>query len=216
MPSWRRVCGQASVLQALLRVPRATLVCLSLGIFASSVIQAADVPEVRVYRYIDSRGVTVIDRLGVPPEYVAKGYEVLNARGRVVQVVAPAPTAEQIHQAEAAKLQAEANTKLLSLYGSVEEVDRVKARKLAELDTLIDVAQGNIQGLSAQQHSLQGQAADQERAGRPVPQAIIEQLDDLRVQQQKLQADIVGYRTARAKAEADFAADRTRMQQLAR
>ncbi|MBV1816278.1 DUF4124 domain-containing protein [Pseudomonas viridiflava] len=183
---------------------------------ASTAVQAADVPEVRLYRYIDSRGVTVIDRLGVPAEYVAKGYEVLNARGRVVQVIPPAPTAEQIRQAEAARVQAEANAKLLSLYGSVEEVDRVKTRKLAELDTLIDVAQGNIQGLANQQRSLQGQAADQERAGRPVPQAIIEQLDDLRSQQQKLQADIVGYQAARTRAEADFAADRVRVQQLTR
>ncbi|WP_167378070.1 DUF4124 domain-containing protein [Pseudomonas floridensis] len=181
---------------------------------SSSLIQAADVPELRLYRYVDNRGVTVIDRLGVPPEYVAKGYEVLNTHGRVVQVVAPAPTAEQIRQVEADKAQSEANAKLLGLYSSVDEVDRVKARKLAELDTLIGVAQGNIQGLSAQQRSLQGQAADQERAGRPVPQAIIDQLDDLRNQQQKLQSDIEGYQAMRAKAEAGFAADRTRVQQL--
>ncbi|CAM3392938.1 DUF4124 domain-containing protein [Pseudomonas floridensis] len=207
MHSWRRLPGQA-----LTRASSATLLCL--GMLSSSLIQAADVPELRLYRYVDNRGVTVIDRLGVPPEYVAKGYEVLNTHGRVVQVVAPAPTAEQIRQVEADKAQSEANAKLLGLYSSVDEVDRVKARKLAELDTLIGVAQGNIQGLSAQQRSLQGQAADQERAGRPVPQAIIDQLDDLRNQQQKLQSDIEGYQAMRAKAEAGFAADRTRVQQL--
>ena len=36
-----------------------------------------------MYRYIDERGVTVIDRLGVPPEHVARGYEVLNEQGRI-------------------------------------------------------------------------------------------------------------------------------------
>ncbi|MDY1010793.1 DUF4124 domain-containing protein [Pseudomonas viridiflava] len=217
MPFWRaqKRCPSGA-LQRLVRGSGALTLWLSLAVLASTAVQAADVPEVRLYRYIDSRGVTVIDRLGVPAEYVAKGYEVLNARGRVVQVIPPAPTAEQIRQAEASKVQAEANAKLLSLYGSVEEVDRVKTRKLAELDTLIDVAQGNIQGLANQQRSLQGQAADQERAGRPVPQAIIEQLDDLRSQQQKLQADIAGYQAARTRAEADFAADRVRVQQLTR
>ncbi|MCD5992102.1 DUF4124 domain-containing protein [Pseudomonas sp. CDFA 602] len=188
--------------------------CLSLEALLPFAVQAADVPQMQLYRYIDNRGVTVLDRQGVPPEYVAKGYEVLNARGRVVQVVPPAPTADQVRQAEADKAQAAANAQLMSLYSSVDEVDRVKARKLGELDTLIGVAQGNIQGLAAQQRSLQGQAADQERAGRPVPQAIIDQLSDLQDQQQRLQGDIAGYQAARTKAEAGFAVDRARVQRL--
>lgn len=187
---------------------------LSLGILAPLVAQAADAPEVRLYRYVDNRGVTVIDTQGVPPDYVAKGYEVLNGRGRVIQVVPPAPTAEQIRQADADKRQASADAQLLSLYSSVAEVDRVKARKLAELDALVGVAQGNIQGLAAQQRSLQGQAADLERAGRTVPQALIDQLNDLRDQQQKLQADIAGYQAAQVKAETDFATARVRVQRL--
>ncbi|AHG38805.1 Keratin type II cytoskeletal 75;cytokeratin-75;CK-75;Keratin-75;K75;Type II keratin-18;Type II keratin-K6hf;Keratin-6 hair follicle;hK6hf [Pseudomonas syringae CC1557] len=187
---------------------------LSLGILVPIVAQAADAPEVRLYRYVDSRGVTVIDTQGVPPDYVAKGYEVLNGRGRVIQVVPPAPTAEQIRQADADKRQASADAQLLSLYSSVAEVDRVKARKLAELDALVGVAQGNIQGLAAQQRNLQGQAADLERAGRPVPQTLVDQLNDLRDQQQKLQADITGYQAARAKAETDFATARVQVQRL--
>ncbi|MCJ2371053.1 DUF4124 domain-containing protein [Pseudomonas sp. RGM 3321] len=187
---------------------------LALGMLAPLHAQAADAPEALLYRYVDSRGVTVIDTQGVPPDYVAKGYEVLNGRGRVIQVVPPAPTAEQIRQSEAEKRQAAADAQLLSLYSSVDEVDRVKARKLAELDALIGVAQGNIQGLAAQQRNLQGQAADLERAGRPVQQGLVDQLNDLRDQQQKLQTDIAGYQAARVKAEADFAVDRARVQRL--
>ncbi|KPW37195.1 hypothetical protein ALP45_01582 [Pseudomonas coronafaciens pv. atropurpurea] len=189
-------------------------VWLALAMLAPLLAQAADAPESRLYRYVDSRGVTVIDTQGVPPDYVAKGYEVLNGRGRVIQVVPPAPTAEQIRQSEADKRQTAADAQLLSLYSSVAEVDRVRARKLAELDALVGVAQGNIQGLAAQQRSLQSQAADQERAGRPVQQALVDQLSDLRDQQQKLQSDIVGYKAARAQAEADFAKDRVRVQRL--
>ncbi|AAY35290.1 hypothetical protein [Pseudomonas syringae] len=198
------VSGTLSALRALLAVV----------MLVPMLAQAADAPEPRLYRYVDSRGVTVIDTQGVPPDYVAKGYEVLNSRGRVVQVVPPAPTAEQIRQSEADKRQAAADAQLLSLYSSVAEVDRMKARKLAELDALVGVALGNIQGLAAQQRSLQGQAADLERAGRPVQQALVDQLNDLRDQQQKLQADIAGYQAARVKAEADFAVDRARVQRL--
>ena len=187
---------------------------LSLGIGPMTATQAADAPEVMLYRYVDSRGVTVLDRQGVPPEYVANGYEILNARGRVVQTVPPAPTAEQVQQAQAQKAQASADAQLMSLYSSVEDVDRTRARKLSELDTLISLTKGNLNAMLAQQAVIQGQAADQERAGKPVPKSLIDKLDDLRNQQQGLDMDIKRYQTSRTQAEAAFAQDRVRIQRL--
>ncbi|MBD8492226.1 DUF4124 domain-containing protein [Pseudomonas syringae] len=187
---------------------------LWLGASLQTPALAAEPPEVMLYRYIDSRGVTVMDRQGVPPEYIGKGYQVLNARGRVVQTVPPAPTAQEIRQAEAVKAQASADAQLLQQYSSLDDVDRAKARRLAELDALVGVAQGNIQGLSAQQASLQGQAADHERTGRPVPQTLLDQLKDLRTRQQALQAGILRYQQSRQEAEAAFAVDRARVQKL--
>jgi len=187
---------------------------LSLGIGPMTATQAADAPEVMLYRYVDSRGVTVLDRQGVPPEYVANGYEILNARGRVVQTVPPAPTAEQVQQAQAQKAQASADAQLMSLYSSVEDVDRTRARKLSELDTLISLTKGNLNAVLAQQAVIQGQAADQERAGKPVPKSLIDKLDDLRNQQQGLDMDIKRYQTSRTQAEAAFAQDRMRIQRL--
>ena len=188
--------------------------CLSLGLGCIARVQADDAPGIVLYRYVDSRGVTVLDRQGVPPEYVGKGYEVLNQRGRVVQTVPPAPSADELRDAQAAKLQADADAHLLRLYSSVEDVDRAKNRRLTELDGLIVVAQGNIQNLVTQQGTLQTQAADQERAGHPVPQTLLDQMDDLRDQQQNLKVDILRYQTARTQAEADFGQDRARLQKL--
>jgi hypothetical protein len=187
---------------------------LSLGLSLPLVSQAADAPEILLYRYVDGRGVTVLDRQGVPPEYAGKGYEVLNSRGRVVQVVPPPPTAEQLQQAQAAKVQAAADAQLLHLYSSTADVDRAKARKLAELDGLIEAAQKNLVGLNSQQGSLQSKAADQERAGRPVPQTLIDQMADLREQQQSLNTDISRFQNARQQAESGFAVDRARVQKL--
>ncbi|HXR00272.1 MAG TPA: DUF4124 domain-containing protein [Pseudomonas sp.] len=192
--------------------------CWVLGVGCVASVQADDSPGIVFYRYTDSRGVTVLDRQGVPAEYSGKGYEVLNQRGRVIQVVPPAPTAEQARQAQAAaqaaKVQADADAQLTHLYGSLTDIDRARARKLAELDALISVAQGNIQGLTTQQGALQTQAADQERAGRAVPQSLIDQMNDVRDQQQNLKVDILRYQTARQQADADFAQDRARLQQL--
>ncbi|PHN22984.1 DUF4124 domain-containing protein [Pseudomonas sp. ICMP 561] len=194
--------------------PRLVCLLLSLVISPFAAIQAADAPQPLLYRYVDSRGVTVLDRQGVPPEYVAKGYEVLNAQGRVVQVVPPPPTADEVHQAQAKKAQASADAQLLNLYSNVEDVDRAKARKLSELDALIALAQGNLKGLDTQQASLQGQAADLERAGKPVPQSLIDQMGDLRDQQHDLDLNIQRYQQARAQAEAAFTQDRARIQRL--
>ncbi|MDU8361546.1 MULTISPECIES: DUF4124 domain-containing protein [Pseudomonas] len=194
--------------------PRLVCLLLSLVISPFAAIQAADAPQPLLYRYVDSRGVTVLDRQGVPPEYVAKGYEVLNAQGRVVQVVPPPPTADEINQAQAKKAQASADAQLLNLYSNVEDVDRAKARKLSELDALIALAQGNLKGLDTQQASLQGQAADLERAGKPVPQSLIDQMGDLRDQQHDLDLNIQRYQQARAQAEAAFTQDRARIQRL--
>ncbi len=193
-------------------------VCLLLNMGCIASVQADDSLGVVLYRYVDSRGVTVLDRQGVPAEYSGKGYEVLNQRGRVIQVVPPAPTADQAREAyaaaQAAKVQADADAQLLHLYSSLTDVDRARTRKLAELDALISVAQGNIQGLANQHGVLQGQAANQERAGRSVPQSLIDQMNDVRDQQQDLKVDILRYQTARQQADVEFAQDRARLQQL--
>jgi hypothetical protein len=192
--------------------------CLLLSASCVAGVQADESSGMVLYRYVDSRGVTVLDRQGVPAEYAGKGYEVLNQRGRVIQTVPPAPTADEAREAQAAaqaaKVQSDADAQLLHLYSSVTDVDRARTRKLAELDALISVAQGNIQGLTTQQGALQSQAADQERAGRQVPQSLIDQMNDVRDQQQNLKVDILRYQTARQQADAEFAQDRARLQHL--
>lgn len=136
--------------------------------------QAAPGGAVELYRYVNDKGVVVLDRQGVPPQYIGKGYQVLNDQGRVIRTVPPAPTAEELRQRKAAQAQASSDAQLLRLYSSLEDVDRARERRLAELDGLSSVARGNLQSLKLQQANLQGQAANQERAGRPVAQALVD------------------------------------------
>ena len=189
-----------------------------LGVGGATGIRAADAPDIVFYRYVDSRGQTVLDRQGVPPEYSGKGYEVLNQRGRVIQVVPPALSSEELLKAQAAaqsaKVQADADARLLRLYGSLTDIDRAKARKLAELDALIATAQSNIQALVAQQAALQSQAADQERAGRQVSQGLMDQITGVQDQQANMKADILRYQGVRVQTDKDFAQDRARLQVL--
>lgn len=167
-----------------------------------------------MYRYTNAQGVTVIDRQGVPSEFIAKGYEVLNDQGRVVRVVPPAPTPEELQKLLADRERAKSDAQLLRLYSSPEDVDRARARKLAELDGLIGVATGNLQAARLQQGNLQKQAADQERAGRQVPEQLLGQIVSQRDEQVRLKQQIERHQAMRKKAESSFAADRSRIGEL--
>ena len=167
-----------------------------------------------LYRYVNDKGVTVLDRQGVPHQYIGKGYEVLNEQGRVVRVVPPAPTPEEVRRMLKAKEQAKSDAQLLRLYTSVDDVDRARNRRLAELDGLIGVTRGNLQSLRTQQDNLQRQAADHERAGRQVPEELVKQIENVKSDQRRLQKDVARYQALREQAETSFAAERVRVGEL--
>ncbi|OLU33960.1 DUF4124 domain-containing protein [Pseudomonas sp. PA15(2017)] len=182
---------------------------LWLGLLLPLWVNAAE-----MYRYTNAQGITVIDRQGVPSEFIAKGYEVLNEQGRVVRVVPPAPSAEEMQKILADRERAKSDAQLLRLYSSLEDVDRAQARKLAELDGLIGVAKGNLQSVRQQQANLQKQAADQERAGREVPKPLLDQITSQRDEQVRIRKDIERYQATRTQAQNSFTADRARVGQL--
>lgn len=182
---------------------------LPLAVFA-----APPVAPVQLYRYTDDKGVTVLDRQGVPPEFVSKGYQVLNAQGRVLQTIAPALTAQEAQAAAAAQAQAQADAKLKARYTGVDDLERTRQRQLAEVDGQISATNGNLQTLQAQQASLQGEAANQERNGQPVSPVVLDRLEALRQQRAALIDQVQHYQQMRADIDRAFTADRARLQQL--
>ena len=181
---------------------------LLLGMLGAMAAQA------ELYRYVDDKGVMVLDRHGVPPQYIGRGYEVLTDQGRVTRVVPPAPTAQERQRLLEAQARAGTDAQLLRLYASVEDVERAKARKLAELDSVLGITRGNLQSLRSQQANLQSQAANHERAGREVPAQLLSQIDNLRKEQASLQRDVQRYKQARKQAEISFASERERVAEL--
>lgn len=171
-------------------------------------------PAVELYRYVDDRGVVVLNRHGVPPQHIGRGYQVLSEQGRVIREVPPAPTAEEFEQLQADKARALADAQLLRLYASVKDVERAEARRLAELDSVIGLTQGNLSALRDQQESLQRQAADHERAGRTVPDNLLKQINNLGKEQASLVRDLKRYDVVRANAQISYADDRKRIAEL--
>ncbi|MCH2338778.1 DUF4124 domain-containing protein [Pseudomonas sp. NPDC047963] len=181
---------------------------LLLGLLAATAAQA------ELYRYVDDKGVVVLDRHGVPPQFIGRGYEVLNDQGRVTQVVPPAPTAQERKLLLEAKARAETDAQLLRLYASVADVERAKARRLSELDSVIGITRGNLQSLRTQQANLQSQAANHERAGRKVPEQLLVQIDNLAKEQASLKRDVERYKQTRKQAEVSYGRERERVAEL--
>jgi hypothetical protein len=167
-----------------------------------------------LYRYLNDKGVVVLDRQGVPPQFIGKGYQVLDDQGRLLRTIPPAPTAQERERLNQAKLQASSDTQLLRLYSSLEDVDRARERKLNELDAAIAAARGNLQSLRTQQANFQSQAAEHERAGRAVPESVLVQISNLQAEQASRLNDIARFESVRKQADADFTADRGRLAKL--
>ena len=139
-----------------------------------------------MYRYKDNSGSVHIG-YSIPPEFVENGYEVLNESGLVVKTVLPkavldAQAAEKLKEAEARhklELQQAKDEALLRYYSSPADVERARERKLTQFDNFIRIQERNIASYQTKMKELQGQAAQLQRAGRDVPEAIVETLETL-------------------------------------
>lgn len=177
-------------------------------------VAGAAVAQVELYRYVNDRGVVVLDRHGVPPEYVANGYQVLNADGRVLRVVPPAPSAEELRRRAEAEQRARADAQLRQRYGSLAELDRARQHRLRDLDGAIGMARGNLQALDEQLQALERQAAERQRAGQALPASLAEQIEQQRAARQRSAAELQRRQTQRQAVDEEFAAERQRLGEL--
>ena len=189
---------------------RKLLCWVSLGLLSGAPVAA----QAELYRYVDNRGTTVLDSR-VPAEFVSRGYEVLDAQGRVKHVVPAAPTAQEREAARKAladqERQRAADATLLRLYSSPSDLDRAHQRQVAQIETLISSTEGNIAALRDQRDELQSRAAAQERAGRKVDEVIIAQLREVDTEVLRLQRLIASKRDEILEVNAAFATQRDRL-----
>lgn len=127
------------------------------------------------YRYINDEGVKVLNHT-IPPKYAQNGYEVISESGQVIRVVEPAPTEDQIAEAEAKRALQTEYKRLRRRYSNIEEIEDAKQRQLESVETSIAILRGNVSNLTGQIENYMSQAAAAERAGRAVPESILDSL----------------------------------------
>ncbi|TBW52211.1 DUF4124 domain-containing protein [Marinobacter halodurans] len=164
----------------------AVLLCTSLGAAQAGTM----------YRYKDDNGRTVISNT-VPSDASKRGYQILNAQGRVEKTVDPAPTKEELaeraqekQQEKRAEQQREEDAQLLRTYSHPDDAVRALRRKLQELQSLVQLKRGNIAVIESQLQEQQSKAADLERAGREVPDTLTTRIERLQSQKRDIEREI--------------------------
>ena len=162
---------------------------VTVALLPALLIAASQVQARNLYRYYDAEGKMVVD-YRVPAEYVGKGYEVLNDKGVVIQVVPRELTEEEKAQRDVEqrlRLEAEAEQErlrkwdesLLLRYSAVEDIEDARERALRDLRIRVSILKSNKRSLKLQVENYQKQAADLERAGKAVDLERLQTIEEL-------------------------------------
>ena len=200
---------------------RTGLLCV---VFALTAGFVPDALAANTYRYKDDSG-RIIHGSTVPPQFVKNGYEILNERGVVIQTIPRALTpaeiaAQEAQQAEReaaealARQQQEADSLLLRLYRSPDEIARKRDERVTIIDGQITALLASLQKVEAEVAKQQKLVDDQKAAGaEPSPQTVealriqTEERDRLVALRERLDAD-------RSTAIADADRDMKRLAEL--
>lgn len=187
-----------------------------------AVVPAVDAQN--IYRYQDSSGRTVFNAT-IPPEFVKNGYTVLNAGGQVVQVVPPAPSADEIAareaeaearraEEEALRLQMEADSQLLRLYRTPAEIERKRDERLGQLDAQIAGLQVTTKKLD-EEIAVLSAAIERAKAANldPAPN-VLDSLASKNAELMRFAAQLEVVESEKAQVIADAERDIQRLQEL--
>ena len=145
-----------------------------------------------MYKWLDDEGEIHYGN-SVPPEFAGKERRELNERGRTIKIHDAAKTPEEIAEAErleAIRLeqerrvaeQARKDHVLLATYSSEDDMLKTRDGKLSAIEGLIQLTQRRITSMNRRMKQLTEDAADFERGGKPVPDVLTRQIDNIRTQ----------------------------------
>ncbi|UTW44433.1 hypothetical protein KFE80_08495 [bacterium SCSIO 12696] len=134
----------------------------------------------RLYRYRDAQGNVVIST-NIPKEFAAQGYDILNNVGKLLQTVEPHVVMTEEQKAAKLRLQQQQveDQYLLKSYSSVSEIEAARDRKLESLARDIALIESNLKSTRQQRNHEERKAADFQRGGRVVSEAVVRMLSEL-------------------------------------
>lgn len=169
------------------------ITCCSL--FLSGLAAAQDKNKSKViYRYKNNEGVTVLDST-IPPEYVNSGYEIMSLSGKVLKKIAPVTQGAEGDRLRREKMQRDARMRddiqLRRSYSNVKDIDAARSRNLESLRGNINILQANLTSARSRLQTYQSQAAAIERSGRPLPDDLLKNINNLVQEEKDIQVQIL-------------------------
>ncbi|NVJ51522.1 MAG: hypothetical protein HWE13_01325 [Gammaproteobacteria bacterium] len=151
-----------------------------------------DVAAKSYYRFKNDEGqIILLDQL--TPEAIAKGYDVINDQGQLVQRVPPAKTLGELEEDKQRQLeekrkererqrQLRRDAELLRLFATAEDIQRARDAALLGVEQRLEINNNEQALLKNQLEDLQRRAANFERMSQDIPKKLRE--DILEVQKQ--------------------------------
>jgi len=167
----------------------AILSCISTPIFAG-----------QLYRYKNAQGNQVLNQ-SVPAEFVSQGYDILNEQGRVIKVIAPALSAEEISLRDAAIAREELrliekqkqdviDQELKQLYSHPNDGVRVLKRRIQDINDVVQIKNSKISSIRNVILQEEATAAERQRKGLNVQDVILTKIENLKKEIEHTKADI--------------------------
>jgi hypothetical protein len=176
----------------------------------------------KVYKWVDAQGVTHYGDQ-IPPEYAAQAHGVINNQGIEVEHTDAQKTPEQLAAEDQKKLDADQRASrdhnLLSTYGSVQEIERLRDQRLSLLTDQIKLKEQFLETLNVKMNKLKATSAlykpySSDPKAPPMTDQLAEDLvrvgSDIHTQEENLREK----RTEQANMNQEFEGDIARFKEL--
>lgn len=194
----------------------------ALVIFSLHCLASYAGPE-KIYKWVDSKGETHYGHT-IPPEYadrdryeidktgrIVKKTNVLNAEERAANRIAEA---KQKEEADLERDRTLRDKSLLNTYSNVKEIDLARARNLQQVDARAAVAYKQLSNATEAYEILRNRADNFEKAGKPVPAYLREDLNDAQINAENLTKEYAKLNAEKTALEARYDDDKARYKLL--
>lgn len=163
-------------------------ICFGLMFSFSGASQAAG----QLYRYLNDKGIQVIDD-DIPPEFIRRGYDVINSDGSLVRRVPRQLSEEELRlrntdesrsrlkEEEEQRLRAW-DESLMLRYSDLSDIEAALKRAMRDLQIRISILKSNLITTKSQIEREQAKAADIERRGSTAPEGLTKNIEILRLE----------------------------------
>lgn len=207
--------------------PRVTALLLGLAtvlVLAGSAGAAQPGKPGRIYKWVDEHGVTHYGQI-IPPEYRDQAATEMTKRGVTVNRIDPVTTPEERRTAQERALrekeeqkrlaeQRRRDTALMNTYSSTREIDDARERSLSAPTQALRGLEPRLKKANERLQGLNRQASDVQRAGKPVPEFLNEDIAEAKLEVEHLLAERQRHESQIAAIRTRFDADKQRYVEL--